>query len=335
MHSAWLQNFWHRVRRGDPAALGILGVALLALVVIIWALTNRTAGVPQIPEAISRGQGAEPQLKVYFHDIEEIRELKIEDYLLGVVAAEMEPSWPIEALKAQAIIARTFTLQRVSEFGTLPDRPNAHASTDPEEFQAYDFSRVTENIRTAIKETRGEIIAHRNEFARTWFHAYSGGQTTTPEVGLALPDGDQPYIKPVDDSDLDGEVPDDVKHWELHVTGDKLRAAVQEAGAGDPGPIEKVTVEDWSSDGRALTIAVNAVEVNAVALRMALGSTEFRSTMITNIEVGDGVLFHGKGYGHGVGMSQWGAKILADRGEKAEAIIERYYNPVKLVRLWD
>ncbi|HEX6988760.1 MAG TPA: stage II sporulation protein SpoIID, partial [Bacillota bacterium] len=141
---------------------------------------------------------------------------------------------------------------------------------------------------------------------------------------------------PVDDSDLDGAVPAEVKFWEARLSGEQIRSAVAEAGGSDPGPVQQVEVASWSDDGRAVTLRVNGVEVPAVAFRLAAGSTEFRSTMIQEIEPdGNGFVFRGKGYGHGVGLPQWSARVLAERGASAEEIIERYYPGTQVVSLWD
>ena len=336
MEAAWFRDFWSRVQRGEPAAVGILAGGVILVILLVWLLAFRPgAAVPDIPEEISRGRGVEPRLRVYFHTVGRVREMDLEDYLLGVVAAEMDPSWPLEALKAQAVLARTFTLNRVDEFGEVPGR-DAHASTNPEEFQAYDSSRINQQVQQAVAQTRGQVVVNRGRFVRAWFHAYSGGHTTTPQSGLDWKQGGTPYIVPVDDSELDAAIPAEIKFWATRLSDDEVRAAVRKVAGRDPGPVQRLEVTSWSDDGRALTLRVNDVEVSAVAFRLAVGSTDFRSTMIQEIERdGDGFLIRGKGFGHGVGMSQWGARVLAERGTSAEDIIRRYYKDVQIVRLWE
>lgn len=339
--ASWWQGFAQRLRQRDPAAWAAVAGVALAVVLLLWraaappAPRLRPQAAPPIPEAISRGPGREPQLRVYFHEAGRVRTLPLEGYLLGVVAGEMDPTWPLEALKAQAIIARTFTLQRIADTGGVPRR-GAHASTDPEEFQAYDSSRINAAVERAVAETRGLVLAYQGDYALTWFHAYSGGMTATPQEGLDWR-GATPYLRRVVDRDLDPLIPDEVKFWTLTIPGDRLRAAVKEVAGRDPGRIRQVRVTRWSPSGRAQTLEVNGVAVPGNALRRALGSTEFRSTMLREIEVHpDGrVTFRGKGFGHGVGMSQWGARVLAERGHTAEEIIRRYYTGVYLVKLWD
>lgn len=336
MDTTWLSDWWERLRNGDPAAIAlfagaIISVLLLTLVLGRQAITPK----PEIPAAISRGEGVEPRLSVYFHEVGRIRTMDLEDYLLGVVAAEMEPTWPLEALKAQAIIARTFTLKRIDEAGKLPGR-DAHASTDPEEFQAYDSSRINDQVHQAVNETRGEVVAYRDQLARTWFHAFSGGQTTSPENGLNWKRDDTPYLRPVDDSDaVDESIPADVRNWDVTFSSVEVQKAVQQVTGQDPGAIQHVSVPQRSEDGRALVLRFNDIDVNAAEFRLAIGSTELKSTMIKDVETTGGtVTFRGTGYGHGVGLSQWSAYVLAGRGQSAEDILRRYYQGVQIVRLW-
>ena len=124
----------------------------------------------------------EPTISVCFHETGEIKSMPLETYLEGVVAAEMDPNWPLAALEAQAIVARTFTLKKLQE-GPLEGR-NAQASTDPKEFQAYDASRVNDRVRQAVSNTRGKIITYRGEPIRAWFHSSSGGKTASASEGL-------------------------------------------------------------------------------------------------------------------------------------------------------
>lgn len=336
MEATWWNDWWERVKQRDPAALAaVAGGAIILLLLALFAGRQAVGPTPSIPGEISRGKGVEPRLSVYFHEVDQVRHMDIEDYLLGVVAAEMEPTWPLEALKAQAIIARTFTLKRIDEAGKIEGR-DAHASTDPEEFQAYDSSRINDNVHQAINETRGQVVVYRGDLVRTWFHAFSGGHTTTPQEGLNWPEDDTPYLHPVDDSDVNGdEIPEDVRNWEVTFSSGEVQRAVQEVNGQDPGEITSVAVQDWSDDGRALTLKFNDIEVNAAEFRLAVGSTEMKSTMITDLETtGDEVIIRGSGYGHGVGLSQWSAYVLAGRGQTAEQILKRYYKGIRLVRLW-
>lgn len=289
--------------------------------------------VPALPEALKEYQGREPQLKVYQHETGDITVMSFEDYIAGVVAAEMDPEWPENALAAQAIVARSFTLQKIKENGGLPER-NAHASTDFKEFQAYNAGRINERVRKAVEKTRGKIAVYQGDYIKAWFHAYAGPRTALPDEGLEYKDGNPPYIQIVT-SPAEKIIPEEEKNWSASFPLGQVQVAVQEAGCGDPGPVESAEISAKGPSGRATLIRINEVEVPAPSLRLALGSTEMRSTFIEQIGVGEGGLYlAGTGYGHGVGMCQWGARALAEEGRSPEEIVNYFYRDIALVKAW-
>lgn len=286
-----------------------------------------------IPDPINQGEMVEPEISVYLAEENRIQTMKIEEYLQGVVAAEMEPEWPREALAAQAIIARSFTLQKISEDGGVPER-NAHASTDIREFQAYDASRVNDNVRRAVESTRGLVAVYKNEFIRGWFHAYAGPRTATAPEGLEFDGPNPPYIQIVE-SPAEEIIPDEERNWRASFPLDLVRSATTEITGTDPGAVTKIEIAEKGPSGRVVRFLVNDVEVSGPQLRLKLGSTEMRSTFVEKIEIKDGeVVMEGVGYGHGVGMCQWGARALAEKGKTAEEIVKYYYKDIKIVKLW-
>jgi stage II sporulation protein D len=290
--------------------------------------------IPPIPDQISRGNRQEPVLKVYMHDTQQVKEMPMEEYIAGVVAAEMDPKWPLEALAAQAILARTFTLQKIASQGGVPNR-NAHASTDIEEFQAYDASRINDQVRQAVQRTRGEVAVAGGQFIRAWFHANSGGRTATAVEGLAFDKEPTPYVVSIEDSISVQAAPEDQQVWKATFSKDEVKRAVQEVGSR-VGDFSRIEIVERGPSGRATKLGIGSAVVSATAFRLAIGSTEMRSTLLEDITVkGNSVTFTGKGYGHGVGMSQWGAKGRADRGEKAETIVQAYYKQISIEKIWD
>lgn len=287
----------------------------------------------QIPEEVSRGEMVEPQLRVYIAEQGSIQTMNFEDYIAGVVAAEMDPDWPVQALAAQAIKARTFTLQKISEQGTLPNR-DAHASSNIEEFQAYDASRINDNVREAVRLTRGMVAVYEGDFVRSWFHAYCGGITATPSAGLNFQDEDPPYLKPVENPCRD-YVDEDQEFWSATFSKGQIRSAVRSITNQDPGDFGSMRIAT-EENGRAVTFKVGEVEVSAPELRLALGSTVMRSTWVDPPEISGGsVKFSGRGYGHGVGMCQWGAKGWAEEGRSAEEIVKSFFPGVNIQKIWD
>ncbi|HHX78089.1 MAG TPA: SpoIID/LytB domain-containing protein [Firmicutes bacterium] len=289
--------------------------------------------VPDVPEELETEEREEPTLRVYIAEKGTVETLPLEEYIMGVVAAEMEPDWPVESLAAQAIIARTFTLQKIDEQGGVPDK-NAHASTDIEEFQAYAPEKISANVRQAVEETRGKVIVKDGEFIRAWFHAYAGTKTAEADEGLAFEEGNPDYIKIVD-SPGTAIIPPEERDWQASFSLDEVREAVTAKTGQDPGPVNNVEITEKGPSGRAVTIKVNDVKITGAEFRLALGSKEMRSTLIEDLELEDGSLvMSGTGYGHGVGMCQWGARALAEQGREPEDIVDYFYRDVEIVKLW-
>jgi stage II sporulation protein D len=289
--------------------------------------------VPPVPDNIAAGEGREPSLQVFIAEQGAVKTMPMEAYIQGVVAAEMNPEWPVEALAAQAIIARTFTLQKIAERGGVPER-NAHASTDIEEFQAYNPAEITANVRAAVEETRGLVIVRGGEFIRAWFHAYGGTQTAEADEGLNFEENPE-YIHIVKSPGTD-IIPAEERDWQAAFPLARVQQAVQQVTGTDPGTVAEIAIEERGPSGRAVEIRVNETRVPATELRLELGSTEMRSTLLTRLEVEENqVVMEGTGYGHGVGMCQWGARALAERGMDPQDIIDYFYRDVELARLWE
>lgn len=321
-----------RFRRGY-LSFGVLALALVVLGYFSLARSGPGPYARPLPGSRWTQATTEPDLRVYLNDRGTIETMEFERYLEGVVAAEMNPSWPPEALKAQAIVARTFTIEQLERRGGVQKlHPGADVSTDPEEFQAYNASAVTDAVRQAVRETRGVIIIYRGRPIRAWFHSDAGGQTATPSEGLGSnveAEGDFPYLSRVRTpwSSPDSE-------WTGTFTLDEIRAAAAKV-ASNPGPVTRVSVGRKGPSGRALELVVNEVSVPAPEFRLALGRTRMKSTLITSIEVGgDRVVMRGKGNGHGVGLAQWAAKAMAEEGRTAWEIIQYFYRGVRLAKLW-
>lgn len=289
---------------------------------------------PPIPEALGSPDGQEPRLKVYIKEEGRVQEMPFEEYVAGVVGGEIKNDWPMEAIKAQAIIARTFVLKFIKDKGQSK-YGNAHISTDIEEAQAWNKEAVNDRIRRAVKETRGQVIVYEGDYVNAWFHSNAGGKTATAVEGLAYKEGDPPYIQSVDSPDDSSLIPVDEKNWVAEFSKQEVIQAAQQMGK---------QIQDFSSigigkrgpSGRAMEIMLDSTPVSAPELRIALGSTKIKSTLLDEVTVeGDRVIFKGRGYGHGVGMSQWGAYNMAKQGKKAEDIINHYFKGVQIVKMWD
>lgn len=313
-------------------------LALLGCAVLVLSCTGcmqlgeekAAAKAPLIPERLERSSKGVPILKVYNIDTEKIEEMDLESYIMGVVAGEMRSDWPEEALKAQAILARTFTMKFLTEKNSRYD--GADISTDIHEAQAYDADAVNDRVRAAVNDTHGEVMTADGEFTHAWFHAHAGGSTELPTKALEY-NTDPAYLAVVDSPDSE-KAPEEVKNWSAHFSFDEIRSACADVGV-KIGDIQSFEIGEKGQSGRAVNFLVNGKEVSAPSFRISIGASKLKSTLIDSISLdGSGVSFTGRGFGHGVGMSQWGAYAMAERGEDAEEIIEYYYNGVEIEELW-
>ena len=287
-------------------------------------------GIPAIPEKLSENDDGVPVLKVYNTASEDVEEMDIESYIMGVVAGEMKNTWPLEALKAQAILARTFTMKFVSEKDSAYD--GAHISTDVHEAQAYSAENINDHVRQAVNATRGLVMAADGEFPYAWFHAHSGGYTELPAKALEYKENPA-YLSAVK-SDESEDAPEDVKYWYAEFTLEEVQQACRDAGT-EVGRIESVEIGERGESGRAVNLIVNGKQVSAPSFRIRIGAQKLKSTLLDSVEIeGERVIFTGRGFGHGVGMSQWGAYKMAEDGMNAEQIIHHYFTGVDLVELW-
>lgn len=288
---------------------------------------------PALPQPIRTEANQEPRLKVYIVEEQRVEEMAFEDYVAGVVGGEIKNDWPEETLKAQAIIARSFVLHFIETKGRSKYE-NAHVSTDIEEAQAWNQEAVNERIKQAIRNTRGQVIVHGGRFARTWFHSNAAGKTATAAEGLAYP-GDPPYIQVVESPDDPELIPENEFNWSASFPKAAVIQALEQIGS-PVRDFSRVEIGERGPSGRALQVLFDGTPASAPPLRLALGSQKMRSTLLTDVALEGGqVVFQGRGYGHGVGMSQWGAYKMAQEGRSAEEIISHYFPGAAIVDLWE
>ena len=284
-----------------------------------------------VPEKLEIDERGEPLLDVYDVKTKRVSQMPIEEYLAGVLAGEMRGDWPMEALRAQAILARTFVLKFCKEKESK--YPGADISTDIEEAQAYDAAGINERIREAVESTRGEILNAQGELPYAWFHAHSGGLTARAKEGLDYEKAEPFYTKSVKGMENDEAAPE-AAHWEATFPAANVMKAAQRVGVSG-NQLKSIAIEQRGDSGRAETLLINGKSVSASAFRIALGSTEMKSTLLEKLEFQGGqVIMAGRGYGHGVGMSQWGAYALAQQGETAESIVTYYFDGVTVEKIW-
>ncbi len=289
-----------------------------------------SADAPDIPDKLDTQNGV-PVLTVYDAEKQSYEEMDIEHYVMGVLAGEMRNDWPIEALKAQAILARTFVLKFIDEKDSM--YKGADISTDIKEAQAYDASQVNERIERAVNETRGEVLSAGGELPYAWFHAHAGGKTELPTAALDYGKESPSYTQVVDSPDSD-RAPTSVKHWTATFSADEVEDAAEDSGV-EVDDIYSIELGDKGESGRTVNFLINGKKVSAPSLRINLDSKKLKSTLLSSVSMdGDKITFEGSGYGHGVGMSQWGAYAMAEEGRSAEEIVTHYFKNVDISKLW-
>jgi len=268
--------------------------------------------------------------KINLYDIESssIISLELEDYIAGVVAGEMYNDWPEECLKAQCILARTFTMDFLKN--KKSKYKGADISNDISEAQAYNVQNINDKIKKAVSDTKGLVIKYDDEYINAFFHSNSGGITELATIGLNYSDENPKYIKSV--SSVETKNNSSNFEWEYSFSKSEILKALQSIGIS-VNSINSISAGDKSSSGRLLNIKIDNNFINTNTFRHSIGSTKLKSTLITSIEVrNDNIIFKGFGYGHGVGLSQWGSKILAEQGKDYEYILNYYFDNIKIVK---
>jgi stage II sporulation protein D len=252
-----------------------------------------------------------------------VGEIPLESYVAGTVGKEVYADWELETLKAQAVVARTYALyraQRRAEQGF-----DLEGGTHGQVYGGLDAAHPA--ALKAARATRGQRLTWRDEPILAVYHSASGGRTASAEEvwGEAVA-----YLvsHPVENEE---DSPD--TYWRARVSGPTLSRALEPLGIR-VGPVRALRVLERSRSGRVLRLSVRGArgtgELNARALRSALGETVIRSTMFQIRADGKDFVLVGSGYGHGVGMSQWGAEAMAERGARYPEILAAFYPGTQL-----
>ncbi len=289
---------------------------------------------PALPEKLQGKEGVEPSLKVYMQDTGVVEEMPFEEYIKGVVAGEIKNDWPFEAIKAQAIIARTFVLDFIATKGHSKHNKDAHISTDIEEAQAWNREEINDAIKKAVDDTRGQVLTYNGKFTKTWFHSNAGGVTADSKEGLNYKEENPPYIVSVKSPDTGEEVPKEERSWVASFPKSKVLEALNKMGSNITD-FSKVSMGNKGPSGRVVNLMFDDKEISAPDFRVALDSMVMKSTLLDSVEYdGETLTIKGKGYGHGVGMSQWGAYYMAKEGKSTEEILTHYFKGVKIAKMW-
>lgn len=303
-------------------------------------------------------------------DLTIINYIPMSHYLYGVLPKEMSGSWPLEALKAQAVAARNYTISRMGEHGNHGF--DICATTHCQVYGGYDYEKQRSN--QAVDETAGKLLKYNSTLVQTFYHSNSGGHTENIEN---IWSSKLPYIVGVNDPYSVGSPNTD---WTITYSKQELASKLKAAGY-DIGTLGEVYIASRSQNNRVLELVFigskDTVTLKKEETRKVLGYRKIKSmwfdigdqpeamvvdstayyTMnvgaayvmtanravqkmdkravaltdgqqvvtVGNLQTGDDITFTGHGFGHGLGMSQWGAKNMAEQGFTYDQILTHYY----------
>lgn len=276
------------------------------------------------------------KIKLLHKKDNKIDEVNLDEYIACVVSAEMPVIYDLEALKAQAIVARTYTIYKIS---ISPKHKNADICDDSTCCQAWiskddrmkkwksELAQDNWNkILEAVNATKGKIVTYDNKPINAFFHSNSGGKT---EIPLYVWGGNNyPYLKVVETS---GEENYSQYKSEAEFSKKELEKKIKEKHRNfkiDFNKKDCIKIVKRDDSNRIVTVKFGNLELSGVEIRTLLG---LRSSNFTVSIKDDKVKFTVIGYGHGVGMSQTGADSLAKQGKKYDEIIKHFYKNVDIV----
>ncbi len=283
-------------------------------------------------------------ISMYDDDSGDIIELGLEEYVFGVVAGEMPASYELEALKAQAVAARTFTAMHLEE---LCGDDAAHCSVSGADIcsdsgccQAWksnlelrerwgrDYCKYAVKVYNAVNETRGVIAVYDGDPIQALYHASSGGETEDCENVFS---NTLPYLKGVESPGEEYYAHySDEEVFELKDFVERLNEAFSSADLTLSNARDSVSIVSRYGSGRVERVKVGDTHCSGRDFRTALDLYSAYFTIEFN---GDSVIITTKGYGHGVGMSQSGANAMAREGASYTDIIRHYYTDVELLSI--
>lgn len=263
-------------------------------------------------------------VRVYRNDKKIVDTIPIEEYILGVLAGEMPIEFDIEALKAQAVAARSYVMVQMErnskkDYDVIDTVLNQVYLDDNYLMTVWKNSYINNinKIKTAVLSTKGEYISYNGKVAEALFFSTSPGKTENSEDVFQ---NKVPYLRSVDSKwDTISPVFESKKTFNLSnfykILGLKYSDKLD------------IVVTDKTDTGRVKTIKINGKMFSGNDICSKLG---LRSTYFTIIKNNNSVIINNKGYGHGVGMSQYGAEAMAEKGYKYTDILKHYYQGVEI-----
>lgn len=288
------------------------------------------------------------ELRTTAEGIVMINELPVESYLCGVVPSEMPSTYELEALKAQAVCARSYAYRQMQGYA-YPEY-EAHVN-DSTAYQVYGNSAPADTASQAVKETEGQVVKYNGSIATTYYYSTSCGRTTDAQAWGTAPCEENAYLKSVEVKGEEGDYEKDLPwyRWEAYIPVQTLSDLVGLNTGVNVGMLDSVEVTEAGPGGVAVKIEARgdkgtvSVETEN-KIRRALGGqgytikkqdgTEVQSSELlpsaffTVEKSGDTFVIKGGGFGHGIGMSQNGANEMAKNGKNYKEILTLFFQGV-------
>lgn len=318
-----MKQFWREV-----GLAVVLGMIMPGIILHIVTYSSHRYVIRDNPSTVTIPREAEPFMIPVLTKDGTIQNMELETYLVGVVLAEMPASFEEEALKAQAVVARTYTLRsnngksKHEGAAVCMDSSCCQAYQAPESYlREYGDHGALEKVTNAVADTKDYVLTFQGELIDATYFSCSGGST---EDALAVWGADIPYLQSVPSP---GE--ENAAHYsDTSTFSQQELEALLGHGLGEPQAqwFDDVT---YTSGGGVNSIKIGGVEYQGTQVRKMLG---LRSTAFTVSISGENVTFHTRGFGHRVGMSQYGADAMAVDGNNYEEILQHYYQGTQLQR---
>ncbi len=298
-----------------PSAMSI--ARLLAKISVLFCIGCTTLSAPSggVPIRVAAEPGST-----------KVVEVPLERYVTGVLAGELYQDWPIEALKAQAVAARTYALYRKKN----PRSDGVDLFADQND---QVFSKRTEHspeVIEAVKETTGEVLVQNGEPFQAFFHSCCGG--VIERADRVWPGLDSPPPTTTHKDPFCENCPS--RHWDLEIERSELTELMEKGGISLDSDWS-LEVAERDESGRVVRLLFRSSsgknEISGTDFRRLVGNGRLKSTLFEVTELGESLIFSGKGFGHGVGLCQWGAKGMAEQGNNYRKILEFYYPGSELI----
>ena len=277
----------------------------------------------RLPLAVYRG---ELEIASQGGELRIVNALPIDDYIKALLPAEMSPGFPKEALKAQAVAARTYAFQHLGKHAK-----QGFDYCDTTHCQAFlGVQKEDSRSNQAVDETAGLVLTYHGSPINAIYQSTCGGKSASNEVifgGKSIP-----YLSSVDDQNYCEESPF-FKQWEFKVKKEKLLLALQKDDRTNPGSeLKEISVEKTDITGHPWKIKIKGQQEKTITgyefwliVGRTIGYHEFKSTWFSIRKSGDDFVVSGRGNGHGIGLCQWGASGMAKRRFNYKEILEHYY----------